>query len=489
MPGDLMGHTLPRIETKPLRELTPETTLGFDCIEFAADLFGWHGRPWQEHFLKRALELRPDGRLRFRVVLLLVARQNGKSAVMIVLALYFMLVLREGAPILSTAQNLDTSQETWEGGLELLESVEIDPPLVEKVWRGAGRNAMRLFNGSRWAVAAANRGGGRGKSSPLVLMDELREHLTWDSWNAISNTTLAQEDALVLGVSNAGDARSIVLRDLRRKAREAIDDPDTQTLICEWSADDEDDTSDPYVWAKANPSLGYGLTLDALRVAHEASPDAAWRTENLCQWVDALDGGPWATGVWAAGQNSESEISPDSEIVLGVDTALDRSRSYVVAVGENDAGRSHVEVIATREGDAWVVPWIAARWDAIGASRVVVQGRGAPATGLIALLEAEGIPVVACQGPDVTASTGEFFAAVRDGHVEHLRQPVLDIAAQAAQVRIAGDGLIMWDRRRSPVDIAPLIAVSMAWYVLAHSLEAAEAHESSAYEAHGLQVF
>lgn len=488
MLSDLKGHTFPRIETKPLRELTPETTLGFDCLEFARDLFGWQGRPWQEHFLKRALELRPDGRLRFRVVLLLVARQNGKSAVMIVLALYFMLVLKEGEPVLSTAQNLDTSQETWNQGLELLESVDSDPPLVAKTWLGAGRNAMKLDNGSRWAVAAANRGGGRGKSSPLVLMDELREHLSWDSWNAISNTTLAQEDALVLGVSNAGDSRSVVLRDLRRRAIESLDDPDTQTLICEWSAAEDDDTGNPLNWAKANPSLGYGLSLDALRVAYETSTEVAWRTENLCQWVNALEGGPWKEGVWESGENPASCIAPDSEIVLAVDTSIDRAMSYVTAVGANASGRTHVEVIAMREGDAWVVPWVNARWDAIGASKVVIQGKGAPATGLIDLFEERGIPVYRCQGSDVTGSAMEFFSAVRDGLVEHLPQPVLDIAAKAAQTRLTGDGLFMFDRRKSPVDIAPLVAVSMAWFVFAHSMEVSET-ESSAYESHGLMVF
>lgn len=483
---EIKGHTLPRIETKPLRELTPDTTLGFDCIEFARDLFGWQGRPWQEHFLKRALELRPDGRLRFRVVLLLVARQNGKSAVMIVLALYFMLVLKAGDPVLSTAQSLDTSTETWNQGLELLQSVEADPPLVEKTWLGAGRNSMRLYNGSRWAVAAANRGGGRGKSSPLVLMDELREHLNWESWNAISNTTLAQSDALVLGVSNAGDGRSVVLKELRKRAIESLDDPDTQTLICEWSAHDDDDTTDPRVWAKANPSLGNGLTLDALKVAFETSTDVAWRTENLCMWVNALEGGPWHEGVWEAGTNELSRIADDSEIVLAVDTSIDRSMSYVTAVGSNSFGLTHVEVIAMREGDAWVVPWINARWEAIGASKVVIQGRGAPATGLIDLLEERNIPVYRCQGGDVTASAMEFFGAVRDGLVEHLPQPVLDIAAKAAQTRMTGDGLFMFDRRKSPVDIAPLVAVSMAWFVFVHSMEIED--DFSAYEDHGLIV-
>lgn len=35
-----MGKTVPRIYTPPLRELTPETSLGFAAIEYAHDVLG-----------------------------------------------------------------------------------------------------------------------------------------------------------------------------------------------------------------------------------------------------------------------------------------------------------------------------------------------------------------------------------------------------------------------------------------------------------------
>ena len=68
-PG-LLGRTEARIFTPPL-ELTPETSAGFSVIEFAEQILGIDLLPWQSWFLIHALELRPDGKFRFRKVLCL----------------------------------------------------------------------------------------------------------------------------------------------------------------------------------------------------------------------------------------------------------------------------------------------------------------------------------------------------------------------------------------------------------------------------------
>jgi hypothetical protein len=44
----------------------------------------------------------------------------------------------------------------------------------------------------------------------------------------------------------------------------------------------------------------------------------------------------------------------------------------------------------------------------------------------------------------------------------HLPQPVLDIAADNAQTKAAGDGVVIIDRAKSPVDAAPLAAITGA---------------------------
>ncbi len=86
----VLGRTLPRIWTPPRVEgppgpcgcgcaLTAATSLGFAFEEFARDLVGRPLDPWQRWVAIHALELMPNGWVRFRQVLVLVARQNGKA--------------------------------------------------------------------------------------------------------------------------------------------------------------------------------------------------------------------------------------------------------------------------------------------------------------------------------------------------------------------------------------------------------------------------
>ena len=77
----LRGKTEPRIWTPPLRPLTPETTLGYDVIEFATEQLNVELLPWEEWLFIHGLEIvgdfSGDWHLRFRTVIVLVARQNG----------------------------------------------------------------------------------------------------------------------------------------------------------------------------------------------------------------------------------------------------------------------------------------------------------------------------------------------------------------------------------------------------------------------------
>ena len=53
----LVGYEEPRIYTPPLRELTPETTLGFEVIAFSENVLGIKLHPWQKWLFIHALEI------------------------------------------------------------------------------------------------------------------------------------------------------------------------------------------------------------------------------------------------------------------------------------------------------------------------------------------------------------------------------------------------------------------------------------------------
>lgn len=151
----VLGREAARVFTPPLRDLVPAvrdadgnvtrpaTTDGYSVIDFAEGVLRVKLLPWQKWFLIHALELLPNGRYRFRYVVLLVARQNGKSTVSQVLALWWLYVGgRIG--VLGVAQDLGTAEEIWEDAVDLAESVPALDSEILKVWRRNGKKELVL---------------------------------------------------------------------------------------------------------------------------------------------------------------------------------------------------------------------------------------------------------------------------------------------------------------------------------------------------------
>lgn len=472
-PDVLLGCETPRLWTKPLRELTPETSLGWEAIAFAEDVLRVTLLPWQRWLLIHALELTTDGRFRFRTLCILVARQNGKSTFVLILALWRMFV--DGAPlIIGTAQNLDLAEETWTAGVDLVESIEETAAEIAHVDRTNGKKALRLVGGNRYKIAAASRRGGRGLSGDLIVLDELREHQTWDAWAAVTKTTMARPRAQIVALSNAGDASSVVLRSLRIGATESLHSGNTATTVglFEWSAPEDCDLDDPDAIAQANPALGHLIHMDAIDAARETDPEPVYRTEVLCQWVSAarsvID-----LETWLATMDPDSSIATD--LALAVDVSIDREWASIAAAGVRPDGTHHVECLDRRRGTGWVVERLRelnARHEPVA---VVVDPAG-PAASLIMSLEAgeevdgqqlHQMVISQPTGREYAAACGQFYDAAVQGKLHHLDQTELTLALGAARRRSSGDQF-MWDRKAPADDISALVAATLALWGSTH---------------------
>lgn len=459
--------------------------------------------PWQEWLLVHALELDEEGFFRFRTVIVIVARQNGKSTLSKVLALFCMYILGV-ALVLGTAQDLDVAEEIWADCVEIVEETPALDDLKKKVVQTNGKKALILRSGSRYKVKATNRRAGRGLSGDLIMLDELREHQSWDAWAAITKTTMAREEALTFGLSNAGDAASLVLRYLRKIAHKSLGDPDgfaaaddpelllasaapkvseeieeanASLAIFEWSAPPEADVWDRDAWAQANPSLGYFIAESTIAAAAAQDPESIFRPEVLGQWSNGSLDGPFPAGKWEGGIDAESAFDPDSRLVAAVDLSWDRSRASIAVAGHRPDGLPMVEIIAASTGSEWVVPWLTERMPKHGIESVAVQ-TGAPAETLIEELEEAGITVIPLGGRDVGIACGQFYDLVvgdepdspEPGDLRHIPQPVLDVAASTAVTRPMGDQWA-WDRKKSPLDASPLMAATGAVWGLGRPVE------------------
>lgn len=519
----ILGCEVPRIYTKSKRELTPDTTHGFACIAFAEEVLGVRLFPWQRWLLLHALELEDteDGSVqpRFRYVVVSVGRQNGKTLLMLILALWHIYAL-DSPTVIGTAQDLANAEKAWGEAVEWAQSDEELEELIEKVNQGHPK-FMRLVNGCQYRVAAASRRGGRGFSGDLILLDELREHQTWDSWSAVTNTMNARPKAQAWALTNAGDSLSVVLRYLRAQAHrelgwpdgdgdaeilEGIDEDmqeyldqtaDDQVLgWFEWSASPAAKRTDHGAWAQANPSMNHSeivencVTERAIAAAMRTNPPSQFEIEVLCRWVTMAEAGPFPEGSWRETLDNTAKADPEAPRMVALAMSWNRGKFYIARASRTEDGTPVAGIAADRAGSDWVIPWLIEHRDTY--SGIVIQSNGAPETSLLdditnATLpngEPANLPVIAWAGPDLGSATGLVFDRLDKRRIRHLAHPGLDAAATSASVKVLSQGAWVIDLATSPTDAAPLKAfIGAVW-----AAETAAPVRRSAYETSELLV-
>ena len=508
----MMGMTQPRIWTPPLRELTEETSLGYAAIEYANTVLGKSLYPWQEWALIHALEivgdLGADWRFRFRTVLFLISRQNGKMVLSEVIASFFLNVLQVDS-VFGTSLSLDKAEEVWEAVINDQETVPELSGAIDRVSRTNGNKRLILTGLRQYKVGAPTRRAGRGDSNDLVMLDEIREQRDWETWAAAAASINAKPNGLIVCFSNAGDPDSIVLRQLRAKALEHITgssaadyggDVDGETLgLFEWSAAEGAATDDMEALAQANPALGYGyLTERALMSNRATFPENKFRSECMCQQVETILQQPFPDGAWDAGTDVTSGIAPESELYFGIDLSQNRQWTSIAVAGLREDGNFHIEVVARRIGTEWALKWFAER-QKYKPMNLAFQGRGCPVTGLAEqICTMKNINRMAIEGSDLSAGWGRFWDGIaasepdsnRGGtKIFHLPQPVLDQPAKTMQLRNLGGGVELPDRMKSPDDPSPLIACFVAYSAATQTIKKEKKIYESAYASGGTLMF
>jgi hypothetical protein len=369
----MKGYTEPRLFTPPLRRLTRKTTRGYEVIDFARDVVGQPLTPWQEWVVIHALELNPDGSYRFRIVLLLVARQNGKSHLGKMIKLWKLYV--DGCKLMIGAgQDLALAREMWDLCVETIrETPDLASELKGEPVKGNNLIELRLVNGARYRLTATNSSKpGRGLSVDHLDFEELREQRSWVAWASLSKTTSARPRPQIWCNSNAGDDESVVLNQLRESAlsdcppdvdiathRGEVNGADPSVGIFEYSAPDGCDLDDPHAIAQANPGLGTVLSAASLLTSLATDPPAVFRTEVLCQQVDALDGAFNLVAWRDCKDASGSLVSGKDELSVVFDSAPDGEHATLVGAVLTRDGRVRLEVFATwRDLDTarWELP-------------------------------------------------------------------------------------------------------------------------------------
>jgi hypothetical protein len=355
--GEIVGSSQPRIATEPLRALTPDTSYGYDVIEFA-EIIGLPLREWQKNAAIRIGELLPDGRPRFRTIVLIVARQNGKTHLALVFVLYWLFVAQSRC-VLGMSTDRSYAKAAWRTACDEVRTNPVyarDLP-ARPVITQMGEEELRTLYG-KYVFAANNARAGRSLTVRHLLVDELRQHANWDAWAAATYAMNAVTAGQVLAITNQGDLTSVVLNELRAAALEyqATGRGDERLGLIEWSAPEGSSPVDLQALAAANPELGGLIHPDNLVGAGERALIAGGEqlarhlTEVLCIAVDAMDPAVDAAA-WAASA-TDDPLSLDGHrdrVCLCFDLSLDGRHATIAAAAEID-GVVHAEVVEAYDG-------------------------------------------------------------------------------------------------------------------------------------------
>ncbi len=442
---------------------------------------------WQQSAISDALRVKSDGKWAAPDVGLIVPRQNGKGAVLEIVALAALLFVDDVKLILWTAHEHKTAREAFLRLMSLAQHKQMEP-YVEQIYTGAGTESIKMKNGSRIQFLARSKASGRGFSADMLILDESYA-LTDDQLSAILPTILARPNRQIWYTSSAPLLTSEVLRRFCKRGR----NPNSLGIVyLEWCADQKDDISSPEVWARANPGMNIRVDQEAIASLYGSMDPEDFQREILGVWLEDAFETVIDLQMWNS-IDTDDETSGDP-FALSVDVTTDRRFSSICAASLREDGTVLLEVIDHLPGTNWVVPRLVSLVEEHQPCVLVIDS-SSPAASLLPDLEAEGLKVttepesgydeiiVKTTTSQLAQACGLFYDAVTGQSTEplhdtegneikvevkpirHLNDPALNAAVEGASQRPLGDAWA-WSRKTSASNIAPLVACTLALYGL-----------------------
>ncbi len=460
----LGGVQTPRICSK----LNNLPSKGQDMIDLATEL-GINLMEWQRFVCLHGHKYRPDGRWAHSELGLIMARQQGKSTLMMLRILTGMFVWGEGLQ-LASAHRLTTSLETFR---QIVALIETNPRLekeVKKIRWQHGAEEIELFGNRRFVVKAANNAA-RGLSKPETIhLDELREYKDEDAWSSMRYSMMAAKNPQVWIYSSAGDQHSVILNKLRERALASATTNDPIGWF-EWSAEPDAPIllpSGEINWdgfAQANPSLGITIHPDNLKAVINDPPDIV-RTEVLAQWVDTINSAIDAQK-WSLCQTEPIPLDPEQPTWLGLDLSPDRKFGALVATQKLSGERFNLVLLHTWSNDyslndLAVANDIAPYVRRYNTQTVAYSKRTAQA--VASRLVPAGIPITDMDGAIYAESCDRWLGAINSHRLQHGGQNELTQQTLSAAKLPFGDGSWVIGRRASKVAVCAAVASALATY-------------------------
>lgn len=406
-----------------------------------------------------------DGQLAAFEFCEVLARQNGKSAVLQVAALTDLFVTGDDL-IVWTAHQFSTTQEAFLGIKSLVENYDHLRRRCKKPRTANGDEGIETLTGKRLNFRARAQGAGRGLSGDKVILDEAFK-LSGATVGDLLPTTAARPNSQIRYASSAGRLESAHLRSLRDRGRAG---GDASLAYLEWCAPDRECASDECdhlpsatgcaldhvdLWQAANPALGIRIPIERVAAFRRSMPPEEFAREFLSWWSDPPSESGEVITPEAWDPIADTDPGHLEPVAFGLTVAPDRSRSSIGVAARRTDGRVQVELAEERPGTRWIPEWLAERTTTLTPVAVVLDGTAQP---LLADLEEAGVKnIIATSSTTRARASVALYDAIAGDQLRHGGGSRLTRAAMAAVKKPMADGWL-WEGS----GVGPLQAVTLA---------------------------
>ncbi len=294
--------------------------------------------------------LQPDGRRRFKTIIIFVAKKNFKSTLAAGLSLYGLVGDGEaGAEVYNIANDRDQAAIVFRQSADMVDS---SPSLSSKLVVTRSNKTISYGTNAWQRALSADVSSAEGRNGSTIVIDEIhkfddRGRLLFE---AMKYSGVARRQPLNVIISTAGDDDTGIGYETYQHAKAILagvsDDVTTFAYIAEAAEGDKLDS--PATWAKANPMMGITIQKSEMRESYEEAKDsprklAVFKRYRLNIWTKTSE--PWLNmGHWdACNEPFSAEDMEGMECAGGIDLATKSDLSAVALCFPDDVDADRPE--------------------------------------------------------------------------------------------------------------------------------------------------
>jgi len=447
--------------------VTPDAAIstGWPKVRDTCNNLGWFFDDWQDDLGRLILAKDAVGMFAASLCCMSLPRQVGKTYLVGCIA-FALCLTQPGTTVIWTAHRGRTATETFRAMKAKAKLPELAAFIDQRAKGGGirssnGEQEIEFLNGSRILFGAREAGFGVGFADVgMLVLDEI-QRASVKAMDDLLPTTNAAANPLVLcmGTPPRPTDDGEVFTMLRQEATTGESD---DVLYVELAASNRFDLSDEdEFWRQlrqVNPSFPHRVGERAiLRNKKGLTEDSVYREvfglwDEFSKQFSPVNGPLW---------REASDVGPPDG-AKPASLAVDMSHGREISVGACwlEDTSAHVEEVWAGVDEPAAVEWVVAR---AGRRIPVMIDAKSPASSMIPALRARKVKILTGNENDMARGCGLLVSDLEAGRLTHADQEALNDARDGARKRAIGTaGGWGYDRKDPSVNIAPLVAVTLA---------------------------